>query len=195
MRNGGLVENLPADACVEVACLADADGVRPMRYGSLPAACAALNDVQIAVQRLTVQAATTATATWCTRPRTRSPDATGSPPTIHEMVDRMLEAEAPWIPSSGLGERASRHKGHGGGRGGPAPKHASGSGAAVRVLDLNIDATKPSRSVADAVSSFGANASSPGAPVPTTGTFGCQASGTLELNEWQSRAGERASSP
>ena len=43
VRNGGLVENLPADACVEVACLADADGVRPLRYGSLPAACAALN--------------------------------------------------------------------------------------------------------------------------------------------------------
>jgi alpha-galactosidase len=31
VRNGGCVENLPADACVEVACLADAGGVRPPR--------------------------------------------------------------------------------------------------------------------------------------------------------------------
>ena len=32
-------------------------GLRPVRYGSLPAACAALNNVQVNVQRLAVRAA------------------------------------------------------------------------------------------------------------------------------------------
>ena len=39
--------------------VADRAGVRPIRYGALPPACAALNEVQIAVQRLTVRAAMT----------------------------------------------------------------------------------------------------------------------------------------
>ncbi len=59
VRNGGSVENLSADACVEVPCKVDGNGVRPVRFGTLPPACAALNEVQIASQRLTVQAAMT----------------------------------------------------------------------------------------------------------------------------------------
>ena len=59
VRNGGAIDNLPADACVEVACAVDANGVHPVPYGSLPPACAALNQVQINVQRLTVEAAMT----------------------------------------------------------------------------------------------------------------------------------------
>jgi alpha-galactosidase len=100
VRNGGLVENLPADACVEVACVADGDGVRPMRYGSLPAACAALNNVQIAVQRLTVEAATTGDRDLVHAAVALDPltSAVVPLPLIHEMVDRMLEAEASWLP-------------------------------------------------------------------------------------------------
>ncbi len=33
---GQLITNLPADACVEVACMADGNGVHPTRYGALP---------------------------------------------------------------------------------------------------------------------------------------------------------------
>lgn len=33
---GQLITNLPADGCVEVACLVDRNGVQPMRYGALP---------------------------------------------------------------------------------------------------------------------------------------------------------------
>ncbi len=68
VRNGSSIENLPPDACVEVACVADRNGVRPLRFGRLPAACAALNEVQIAVQRLVVEAASRATETSSTRP-------------------------------------------------------------------------------------------------------------------------------
>jgi alpha-galactosidase len=100
VRNGGSIENLPADACVEVACVADANGVRPRRYGSLPPACAALNNIQIAGQRLTVESATTGNrdlvyAAVATDPLTAS---VVSLPQIREMVDRMLDAQAQWLP-------------------------------------------------------------------------------------------------
>ena len=55
--NHGLIDNLPQGCCVEVACLVDAMGLRPVSYGSLPAACAALNTVQVNVQSLAVRAA------------------------------------------------------------------------------------------------------------------------------------------
>ena len=100
VRNGGAVENLPADACVEVACLVDGNGARPVRYGALPAACAALNQVQIAGQRLTVEAAMTGDRDLVQAAVALDPltSAVQTLPNIREMVDRMLEAEAPWLP-------------------------------------------------------------------------------------------------
>jgi alpha-galactosidase len=100
VRNGGSVTNLPADACVEVACLADARGIRPGRYGELPAACAALNEVQIAVQRLTVQAAMTGNRELVHAAVALDPltSAVQTLPKIREMVEAMLAAEAEWLP-------------------------------------------------------------------------------------------------
>jgi alpha-galactosidase len=100
VRNGGLIENLPADASVEVACDVDANGVRPIRYGSLPGACAALNLVQINVQRLAVEAAMTGDAELVHAAVALDPltGAVLTLPQIHRMVDEMLEAEAPWLP-------------------------------------------------------------------------------------------------
>ncbi len=100
VRNGGLITNLPGDACVELACVADAGGVRPVRYGALPPACAALNQVQIAVQRLIVQAATTGRRELVHAAVALDPltSAMQTLPKIHEMADRMLEAEAEWLP-------------------------------------------------------------------------------------------------
>ena len=100
VRNGGSVTNLPEDACVEVACLADATGVRPGRYGELPPACAALNQVQIAEQRLTVQAAMTGSRQLVHAAVALDPltSAVQTLPKIHEMADRMLAAEAEWLP-------------------------------------------------------------------------------------------------
>lgn len=39
---GQLIANLPADGCVEVACMIDQNGINPTRYGSLPAQMAGL---------------------------------------------------------------------------------------------------------------------------------------------------------
>jgi alpha-galactosidase len=100
VRNGGSVSNLPEDACVEVACLADAPGVRPGRYGALPPACAALNQLQIAGQRLTVQAAMTGDRSLVHAAVALDPltSAVATLPQIHEMADRLLAAEAEWLP-------------------------------------------------------------------------------------------------
>ena len=99
VRNGSSIENLPPDACVEVACVVDGNGVRPRRYGALPAACAALNNVQINVQRLAVEAAMTGDRDLVHAAVALDPltSAVLTLPRIHEMVDRMLEAEAPWL--------------------------------------------------------------------------------------------------
>jgi alpha-galactosidase len=39
---GTLITNLPADGCVEVACLVDRNGIQPTRYGALPPQMAAV---------------------------------------------------------------------------------------------------------------------------------------------------------
>ncbi len=41
---GKLITNLYADSCVEVACIADRNGVRPTRYGALPPQMAAVSE-------------------------------------------------------------------------------------------------------------------------------------------------------
>jgi alpha-galactosidase len=41
---GALLANLPPDGCVEVACFVDRKGIRPVRFGRLPAQMAALCD-------------------------------------------------------------------------------------------------------------------------------------------------------
>jgi alpha-galactosidase len=100
VRNDGLIDNLPGDACVEVACRVDAGGVHPVPYGTLPPACAALNQVQITVQRLAVEAAMTGDRDLVHAAVALDPltSAVQTLPKIHEMVDRMLEAEAQWLP-------------------------------------------------------------------------------------------------
>ena len=57
--NTGLIDNLPADACVEVPCLIDGNGIHPTHVGRLPVQCAAMNMTNINVQLLTIEAAVT----------------------------------------------------------------------------------------------------------------------------------------
>ena len=57
--NTNLIDNLPANACVEVPCLVDASGVTPCHVGPLPEQCAALNRTNINVQIMTIEAAMT----------------------------------------------------------------------------------------------------------------------------------------
>lgn len=57
--NTGLITNLPQNACVEVPCLVDACGVTPTVIGDLPPQLAAMNNSNIQVQLLTIEAAVT----------------------------------------------------------------------------------------------------------------------------------------
>jgi alpha-galactosidase len=59
VMNSGLITNLPKEACVEVTCLVDANGVTPTVFGDLPPQLAALNRTNINTQLLTVEAAMT----------------------------------------------------------------------------------------------------------------------------------------
>ena len=57
--NHGLIDNLPSDACVEVPCLVDGQGIHPTRIGKLPPQLAAMNITNINPQLLTIEAAVT----------------------------------------------------------------------------------------------------------------------------------------
>ena len=57
--NTGLIDNLPADACVEVPCLIDGNGIHPCHVGKLPIQLAAMNMTNINAQLLTINAAVT----------------------------------------------------------------------------------------------------------------------------------------
>ena len=59
LNTGGLIENLPAEACVEVPCLVDGWGIHPTRVGKLPPQLAAMNMTNINSQLLTIEAAVT----------------------------------------------------------------------------------------------------------------------------------------
>ena len=57
MNTGGLISNLPRNACVEVPCLVDGNGITPTYVGDLPTQLAAMNSSNIYCQMLTVEAA------------------------------------------------------------------------------------------------------------------------------------------
>lgn len=54
--NQGLIENLVPDACVEVPCLVDGEGVHPCHMGRLPVHLAGMNMTNINMQLMAVEA-------------------------------------------------------------------------------------------------------------------------------------------
>ena len=54
--NTGLIPNLPQDACVEVPCYSDSEGIHPCYVGNLPPQLAALNTTNILVHQLMARA-------------------------------------------------------------------------------------------------------------------------------------------
>ena len=57
--NNGCIENLPREACVEVPCLVDREGIHPTYVGRLPVQLAAMNMTNINCQLITIEAART----------------------------------------------------------------------------------------------------------------------------------------
>ena len=59
VANRGLIDNLPQGCCVEVPCLVDRNGLQPTKIGMMPPHLAALQQTNINVQSLVVEAALT----------------------------------------------------------------------------------------------------------------------------------------
>ncbi len=57
--NTGLITNLPKDACVEVTCYADKNGITPTYVGDIPTQLAAMNSTNVYSQMLAIEAAAT----------------------------------------------------------------------------------------------------------------------------------------
>ena len=100
LNRNHLITNLPADACVEVPCLVNGNGVTPCYVGKLPVQCAAMNMTNINVQLLTIEAARTRKKEHIYQAAMLDPH-TGSEldiDTIKKMVDELLEAHGDWMP-------------------------------------------------------------------------------------------------
>ena len=98
--NNGLITNLPRNACVEVPCLVDRNGVQPTYIGDLPEQCAALNRTNINVQLLTIEAARTLKKDYIYQAVMLDPHA-GAELSIDDIVamcDELIEAHGDWMP-------------------------------------------------------------------------------------------------
>jgi len=98
--NTGLITNLPARACVEVPCIADASGVTPTFVGDLPEQCAAMNRTNINVQLLAVEAALTGKKDYIYQAAMMDPHTAAelSIDDIVAMCDDLIEAHGDWLP-------------------------------------------------------------------------------------------------
>lgn len=97
--NNGAIENLPADACVEVPCLVDGTGVNPCRVGRLPVQLAAMNMSNINVQLLTIEAAATKKKEYIYQAAMMDPH-TGAELSIDDIVkmcDELIDAHGDYM--------------------------------------------------------------------------------------------------
>jgi alpha-galactosidase len=100
VRNEGLIEGLPVDACVEVPVLVDKNGWQPTRVGRIPPQCLALNRTFLNVAELTVRAAVEGSRDLVYQAALLDPNtsATLTVEQILDMVDDLIDAHGDLIP-------------------------------------------------------------------------------------------------
>ena len=98
--NKGLITNLPYNACVEVKCLVDRNGVNPCYVGEIPEQLAALNRTNINVQNLVQEAAKTRSKELVYMSAYLDPHTAAelSLDDIKSLCDDLFEAHGKWIP-------------------------------------------------------------------------------------------------
>ena len=103
VRNDGYISNLPDGCCVEVPAYVDSLGVHPLRVGALPPQCAALNQSNVTVQGLSVEAALSGDPERAMQAVAMDPltSAVCTLKEAREMAAEMLEAERQWLPNFG----------------------------------------------------------------------------------------------
>lgn len=99
--NNGLIENLPDECIVEVPCHVDRNGVQPMRIGRVPTQLAAVMNLSISVQHLTVEAALTKKRERIYQAALLDPHTAAelSPDQIWNLVDDLIEAHGDLLPT------------------------------------------------------------------------------------------------
>ncbi|PTE30314.1 alpha-glucosidase/alpha-galactosidase [Staphylococcus equorum] len=100
LNTGGLINNLPENAVVEVPCLVDANGVSPTYVGDLPEQLAALNRTNINTQLLTIEAALTKSKSKIYQAAMLDPH-TAAELSINDIIslcDDLIEAHGNWLP-------------------------------------------------------------------------------------------------
>lgn len=98
--NNRLIPNLPAEACVEVACLVNKNGIQPCAQKPLPLQLAAMNSAMIGVQLLTIEAAVTQKKETIYQAAMLDPH-TSSELSIDEIIrlcDDLIEAHGSYLP-------------------------------------------------------------------------------------------------
>lgn len=97
---GPLISNLPSNACVEVSCLVDGQGVQPTRHGALPPAMAAISASNLAMFDLGAQAAIERRKDLARQALLLDPltAAICTPREIQAMTLEMFAAEAEYLP-------------------------------------------------------------------------------------------------
>jgi alpha-galactosidase len=98
--NAGMIANLPQDSCVEGPMYADANGLHKTVVGSLPSHLAALNQTNINVHRLTVEASLSGDPERIVHACALDPltSAALTLKEIREMASEMLETQRQWLP-------------------------------------------------------------------------------------------------
>ena len=100
INKGGLISNLPVEACVEVPCLVNNSGINPCYVGKMPLQLAAMNMLNINVQLLTIEAAATHKKEHIYHAAMLDPHTASelSIDDIVKMVDELLDAHKDWLP-------------------------------------------------------------------------------------------------
>ena len=98
--NDGYITNLPWDACVEVPCMVDRNGVQGIVVGDLPEQCAALNRTNVNVQLLTIEAALTKRKDAIYQAAFMDPHTAAelTLDQIRSMCDDLIEAHGDYLP-------------------------------------------------------------------------------------------------
>lgn len=98
--NKNLITNLPYDACVEVKCLVDQNGIQPIHFGALPEQCAAINRTNINVQNLAILAARERRKDLVYMAAYLDPHSASelSMDDIKDMCDKLFEAHKKYLP-------------------------------------------------------------------------------------------------
>ena len=98
--NGGLIENLPAEAGVEVPAVLNRSGIHPEAVGRLPSQLAALNTTNLNVQQVMAHAVLEKSKELAIQAAMLDP-LTASVlklADIRTMMGALFEAEAQWLP-------------------------------------------------------------------------------------------------